>query len=165
MKLVLALLLVATTAHADHPPYTQFSAPLILGGGSGGFVAGFRPEVVVAGNAPRGGIGLGGYAELLRSGGNVTVGTGITTARYTRRGFSVAPSFGVYGGASRGISTGVFVGVRRPSEYHIEMPIGLRVDGHFHDDGASDVMVAAQIDLVPVGVLAIALSQALHPHD
>jgi hypothetical protein len=165
MKLALALLLVATTARADHPPYTQFSAPLILGGSSAGFVAGFRPEVVVAGNAPRGGIGLGGYAELLRIGGNVTVGTGITTARYTRRGFAIAPSFGVYGGASRGISTGVFVGLRRPNEYHVEMPIGVRLDGHFHDDGGSDVILAAHIDLVPVGVLGAALWMGLHPHD
>jgi hypothetical protein len=163
MKLALALLLVTATAHAE-PPYTQVSAPLLLGGGSEGFVAGFRPEVVVAGNAPRGGVGLGGYAELLSSGGKVTVGTGIATVRYTRRGFAIAPSFGVYGGASRGISTGVFVGVRTPSEYYIDMPIGIRLDGHFHDDGTSDVMLAAQVDLLPLGVVGMALMQVAHTH-
>ncbi len=163
MKLALALMLVATTAHAN-PPYTQFSVPLILGGGSEGFVAGARPEVVVAGNSARGGVGLGGYVELTSVGGNFTAGTGVTSAGYTKRGFAIAPSFGVYSGANRGISTGVFVGVRRPSEYHVEMPIGLRLDAHFHDDGATDVMVAAQIDLVPVGILGVALTQIAHLH-
>ncbi len=160
MKLSCALLVVlaGTAAAEPEPQYTQLSLPLLVGATSHGFAGGLRPEVIVASNQPRGGAGIGGYAELVRDPAGLLAGIGMTAVRYHGH-LAVAPSLGM---STRGIEAGMFVGLRRPSEYHIEMPLGLRVDGHFHDDGSAEVLVAAHVDLVPLAVLGIAISQVLH---
>lgn len=174
MKLALALVVAFTgftgAAAADpaDPSFTEVSLPLILGGTSadgGGPAVGIRPEVVAARNAPGGGVGLGGYGELMTLNGHAEVGAGLTIARYRRRRYGVASSIGMYTGATSGVSAGMFVGLRHPTPQHIEMPIGLRIDGHFESDKAADVIVAAQLDLVPVAVLGLAFSQLLHMRD
>ncbi|MGE5181330.1 MAG: hypothetical protein ACM31C_04685 [Acidobacteriota bacterium] len=164
MRLACALVAVASLvapAAAD-PQYTQVSLPLLLGGGSDGFTFGWRPEVIVASNQPRGGAGIGGYVELAHDARGASAAIGMTGVRYMDRRFALAPSLGM---STRGIEGGMFVGLRRPNEYHLEAPLGLRVDGHFHSDGSADVIVAAQIDLVPLAVLGVALAQVMHRHD
>jgi hypothetical protein len=171
MKLALTLVVALTgTAAAEPaaPSYTELSLPLVLGGTSvdgGGAAVGIRPELVVARNAPGGGVGLGGYGELMTLNGHREVGAGLTIARYRRRRYGVASSIGMYTGAKSGVSAGMFVGLRHPTEQHIEMPIGVRVDGHFEPDKAADVIIAAQVDLVPIGVLGLALAQVFHMRD
>ena len=165
MKLALAVLLAAAApaaAEPRDPQYTQVSLPMLVGYGSHGLYSGIRPEVVVASNQPRGGAGIGGYTEVLHDGAGYSAAIGMTAVRYTDRKFALAPSFGV---STRGIEAGMFVGLRRPNEYHIEMPLGLRLDGHFHSDGSADVMLAAHVDLVPLAVLGVAIATVMHRHD
>jgi hypothetical protein len=150
------------------------SLPYLLGGttqGDGGTAMGLRPEVMVARVAshralnPGTGFGLGLYGELLRARGDGLYGGGLTLVAYLGR-VAIAPSVGLYGGDrdhGRGISTGLFFGLRHPVEHFefIDLPLGIRVDIHspFGDSSARSMFISAQADLVYAGLFAALFSR------
>jgi hypothetical protein len=160
--------------------YELASLAVLLGGtdqGDNGFVFGIRPELVLArlktesALNPGTGNGIGVYGELLSANHHSVVGGGLTFVPYLG-GISLAPSVGVYhratgeAPADSGVEVSVFLGHRhRAAELeYIDLPIGVRVDGHFGLRGAREqsVIVSAQFDLVGVALFAMLLSAIGH---
>jgi hypothetical protein len=178
-RLVLAAILVtvsSSTARADGQLFgyerrVLFSAPMVLGydDQAGSFIYGVRPEVIVAlsgccapdqlGRA----LGLGLYAEVDRVAGDTVLGAGLTAMRYSRH-LAFGPSLGVYRRDDEdGVSASLFVGLRFPEFEHVDLPIGIRVEGRFGGDAMmtdrTTLVVTAQVDvLVAAGFLALVIA-------
>jgi hypothetical protein len=151
---------------------TQFSAPLVLGGtneGDGGFVWGLRPEVVTSWTVERGfsadrtfsGLGLGGYAELLRANGSTIAGAGLTFLRCTQP-FAVAPSVGIYhrwgeGADPTGIAASLYAGLRFFELGSFDLPFGFRLEYRYGLGASTERSFQFTVDLdVLVGIGLVA---------
>lgn len=148
MTLLALGLLVPASAAADGSA-GQLSLPVVLGVGNG-FVAGARPEYVIATSMTSSGFELGGYGELAVDDGHLLAAGGLTALHYRANGFAFGPSLGY---SNHGFEAGLFVGLRYPSEYHLDIPFGLRADLHVDPDGNKELVVSIQADLIARALL------------
>jgi hypothetical protein len=143
---------------------TQFSAPLVLGRTveDSDFVWGIRPEVVRTWATDRGrgslrdwtSHSIGGYIELLRVGGDSTLGGGLTYV-HTRQPFAAAPSLGLYRtwadpSARNGIAASLYVGLRSVDVGPAALPFGGRIEVR-RDLGSSpdrSILLSFEADII-----------------
>ena len=140
---------IVTAAEAQE---VRLSVPALLGASSfddGRFVYGVRPEILLVWDPSIG--GLGAFGEIGSADKHLFGGGGLTYA-YSLGWLGLAPSLGLYHRADResGVMAGMFVGFRREAGV-FDVPYGVRVDAQIGFDGATNVVLLAQLDLVPVG--------------
>jgi hypothetical protein len=164
---VAVVLLSSRLAAADKR--TLFSTPLVLGFDEQqhAFVYGIRPEVILGLTCCEDrALGFGLYADVERVSGDTLIGAGLTVMIY-RDLFAFGPSLGLYRrGDEDGGAVSLFVGLRFPQFDHVDLPVGIRVEGRFGGDSTttdrSSYVISAQLDvLTAIGVAVYALDSSM----